>query len=213
MLTKRIMNRLRRPLLLTPLPHTLKFPNPTPNTFLPPFPRKRYHPLTIRRYSNLHPKFLSIQLPFTLHQSIRTQVFRCSRRDRPTRDRSETDIFPAWSEGRDTTYDGVEPVGYGAEGVVVERGHFAGVDGAVGEHGVPTFPHLFISSAFLILASVREGLTVVAPIVIGYNQLGHFFSKSILYANWVFAICVKAGRIIGVPTKPVAILKFEDRTR
>jgi len=35
----------------------------------------------------------------------------------------------------------VHPVGYGSQRVVVERGHLAGVDAAVGEHRVPALPH------------------------------------------------------------------------
>lgn len=34
----------------------------------------------------------------------------------------------------------MQPVGDGTEGVVVEAGHFAGVDGAVFEQAVPAFP-------------------------------------------------------------------------
>ena len=41
---------------------------------------------------------------------------------------------------RDAADGAVHPVGDGAEGVVVEAGHLAGVDGAVGQHRVPALP-------------------------------------------------------------------------
>ena len=52
----------------------------------------------------------------------------------------EADGVVAGGGGLDAGDDLVEPVGDGAEGVVVEGGHVAGVDGAVGQHGVPAFP-------------------------------------------------------------------------
>lgn len=48
---------------------------------------------------------------------------------------------------------------------------------------------------------------VVAPIVMGYNQLGHPFSCNILYATCRCPACVSACSITGVPAKPVLILQ------
>ena len=56
------------------------------------------------------------------------------------RPRADGQASIAGRGGRQAPHDAVQPVGHRAEGVVVERGHLAGVDRAVGQQAVPALP-------------------------------------------------------------------------
>lgn len=93
------------------------------------------------RHQDLHHEGGPFDAPARLRAPVGGEVRGPCPGERATGGRRHPDAAPAWFGRRESGDGPVEPVGDGAEGVVVEGRHLPGIDGAVGKHRVPALPH------------------------------------------------------------------------
>ena len=86
------------------------------------------------------PELRTVTRPLDCRPSIRCFVFGAGVGEAPAGAGGDQQPPIAGGCRCEAADDPVQPVGDGAEGVVVERGHVTGVDPAVGEQAVPAFP-------------------------------------------------------------------------
>jgi hypothetical protein len=79
-------------------------------------------------------------MPRNIDHSLGTQVTHTAAPEVAARDGPNEAFLPACAPWAEASYYFVHPVGYGAESVVIEGRHFAGIDAAIRKHAVPAFP-------------------------------------------------------------------------